>query len=103
SGHQEGYAMEEGTVVPLPRPGATLADDPPLAVLREGARRMLRQAVEAEVDAFLAAHADLTDDQGRRRPLRYGHAPERPIQTGIGPLAGSPPRVGDRRGDGPGA
>jgi putative transposase len=94
--------MEEGTVVPLPRPGATLADDPLLAVLREGARRMLTQAVEAEVEAFLAAHADLTDDQGRRRLVRNGHAPERPIQTGIGPLAVSRPRVRDRGGDGPG-
>jgi putative transposase len=94
--------MEEGTVVPLPRPGATLADDPLLAVLREGARRMLTQAVEAEVEAFLAAHADLTDDQGRRRLVRDGHAPERPIQTGIGPLAVSRPRVRDRGGDGPG-
>ena len=36
--------MEEDTVVPLPRPGATLADDPLLAVLREGARRMLSGA-----------------------------------------------------------
>src|SRR5689334_22990364 len=85
SGHQEGYAMEEGTVVPLPRPGATVADDPLLAVLREGARRMLMQAVEAEVEAFIAAHADLTDGQGRRRVVRNGHAPERHIQTGIGP------------------
>ena len=94
--------MEEGTVVTLPKPGATLADDPLLAVLREGARRMLTQAVEAEVEAFLAAHADLTDDQGRRRLVRNGHAPERPIQTGIGPLAVSRPRVRDRGGDGPG-
>jgi putative transposase len=94
--------MEEGTVVPLPRPGATLADDPLLTVLREGARRMLTQAVEAEVEAFLAAHADLTDGQGRRRLVRNGHAPERPIQTGIGPLAVSRPRVRDRGGDGPG-
>ena len=30
--------MEEGTVVPLPRPGATLADDPLLAVLRARGR-----------------------------------------------------------------
>jgi putative transposase len=59
--------VEEGTVVPLPKPGATLADDPLLAVLREGARRMLMQAVEAEVEAFLAAHADFTDNRGRRR------------------------------------
>src|SRR4051794_9635425 len=99
SGHQEGYAVEEGAVVPLPRPGATLADDPLLAVLREGARRMLTQAVEAEVKAFLAAHADLTDDQGRRRPVRDGHAPERSIQTGVGSVEVRRPRVRDR-GDG---
>jgi putative transposase len=91
--------VEEGTVVQLPKPGATLADDPLLAVLREGARRMLTRAVEAEVEAFLAAHAGLADGRGRRRLVRNGHAPERPIQTGIGPLAVSRPRVRDR-GDG---
>ena len=91
--------MEEGTVVPLPRPGATLADDPLLTVLREGARRMLTRAVEAEVEAFLAAHADLTDDQGRRRLVRNGHAPERSIQTGVGSVEVRRPRVRDR-GDG---
>ena len=94
--------MEEGTVVPLPRPGATLADDPLLAVLRDGARRMLMQAIEAEVEAFLAAHADLADDRGRRRLVRNGHALERHVQTGIGPLAVSRPRVRDRGGAGPG-
>jgi putative transposase len=91
--------VEEGTVVPLPKPGATLADDPLLAVLREGARRMLMQAVEAEVEAFLADHVDLADGQGRRRLVRNGHAPERRIQTGIGPVGVSRPRVRDR-GDG---
>ena len=60
---------------------------------------MLTQAIEAEVEAFLATHADLTDGQGRRRLVRNGHAPERHIQTGIGPLAVSRPRVRDR-GDG---
>ena len=39
--------MKDDTVVALPRPGASLADDPLLAVLREGARRMLLQAIEA--------------------------------------------------------
>jgi transposase-like protein len=92
--------VEGDTVVPLPRPGATLADDPLLAVLREGARRMLVQAVEAEVETFLAAHADLADDRGRRRLVRNGHAPERSIQTGIGPVGVSRPRVRDRGGDG---
>src|SRR4051812_20505240 len=57
---------------------------------------MLMQAVEAEVEAFLAAHAELTDGQGRRRLVRNGHAPERQIQTGIGPLEVRRPKVRDR-------
>jgi len=91
--------VEEDTVVPLPRPGAAVEADPLLAVLREGARRMLTQAIEAEVEAFLAAHGDLVDGRGRRRLVRNGHAPERHIQTGIGPIEVRRPRVRDR-GDG---
>jgi hypothetical protein len=48
--------MEEAGVVALPGPGASATDDPRLAVLREGARRMPVQAIEAEVEAFRAAH-----------------------------------------------
>jgi putative transposase len=88
--------MEEDRVVALPRPGASVTDDPLLAVLREGARRMLTQAVEAEVEAFLAAHATLVDEQGRRRLVRNGHAPERRLQTGIGPLEVRRPKLRDR-------
>ena len=88
--------MEEGSVVSLPRPGSDVVSNPLLAVLREGARRMLMQAVEAEVEAFLAAHGELTDGQGRRRLVRNGHAPERQIQTGIGPLEVRRPKVRDR-------
>jgi putative transposase len=91
--------MEEDSVVRLPRPGTSLADDPLLAVLREGARRLLMQAIEAEVEAFLAGHATLEDGRGRRRLVRNGHAPERTIQTGIGPVAVRRPKVRDR-GDG---
>jgi putative transposase len=91
--------MEESTVVSLPRPGGTIETDPLLAVLREGARRMLMQAVEAEVEAFLATHGELVDEQGRQRVVRNGYAPERRIQTGIGPVAVRRPRVRDR-GDG---
>jgi putative transposase len=95
--------MEEDSIVPLPRRGAGVTDDPLLAVLREGARRMLTQAVEAEVEAFLAAHAELADEQGRRRLVRNGHAPERQIQTGIGPLGVRRPKLRDRGGAGSGA
>ena len=88
--------MEEDTVVALPRPGSGVTADPLLAVLREGARRMLMQAIEAEVEAFLAAHAGLVDEQGRRRLVRNGHAPERRIQTGVGPLEIRRPKLRDR-------
>ncbi len=94
--------MPEDTVVGLPRPGGAVEDDPLLGVLREGARRMLRQAIEAEVAGFLAMHADRVDDHGRRRVVRNGHAPERAIQTGIGPVEVRRPRVRDRgAGDAP--
>jgi len=91
--------MNEDTVVRLPRPGASVVDDPLLEVLRSGARQMLQQVIEVEVQAFLAAHADLEDGGGRRRLVRNGHAPEREIQTGIGPIAVRRPKVRDR-GDG---
>jgi putative transposase len=81
--------------------GSSVADDPLLRVLRAGARRMLQQVIEAEVETFLAAHVELEDARGRRRVVRNGHAPAREIQTGIGPIAVRRPRVRDR-GDGGG-
>jgi len=91
--------MEEDTVVRLPRPGASVTEDPLLEVLRSGARQMLQQVIEAEVEAFLAAHAELEDGRGRHRVVRNGQAPEREIQTGIGPIAVRRPKLRDR-GDG---
>ena len=88
--------MEEDSVVRLPRPGGSVADDPLLSMLRDGARRMLMAAIEAEVDGFIAAHSGLVDEQGRRRVVRNGHAPERQLQTGIGPIAVRRPKVRDR-------
>jgi putative transposase len=94
--------MEEDTVVRLPRPGGSVADDPLLAVLRDGARRMLTYAIEAEVEGFITACAGLVDEHGRRRVVRNGHAPERQLQTGIGPIAVRRPKVRDRGPDGSG-
>ncbi len=96
-----GPGGERDTVVRLARPGSGVADDPLLLVLRDGARRMLQQVIEAEVVAFLGAHAELEDAHGRRRIVRNGHAPEREVQTGIGPIAVRRPKLRDR-GDGTG-
>ena len=66
-------------------------------VLREGARRMLASAIEAEVDGYLAAREQLVDDAGHRVIVRNGHLPARTIQTPLGEVAVQQPRVRDRR------
>jgi hypothetical protein len=64
-------------------------------LLRKGARALLAQAIEAKVAGFLADHADRrSEDGGRRWCHRY--LPERPVMTGIGPVAVRVPRVRDR-------
>jgi len=68
-------------------------------LVREGARRMLQAALEAEVDAFLELHQERRDEQGRRLVVRNGHLPARQLQTGAGPLTLQQPRVRDRGGD----
>jgi transposase-like protein len=77
-----------------------LASGPLTEVLRNGARALLSQAVEAEVATLLTRHADKLTDDGRQRLVRHGHLPEREIVTGIGPVAVRCPRVRDRVGDG---
>ena len=68
-------------------------------VLRDGARTLLAQAIEAEVAEFLAGHADKRDTRGRARLVRNGHLPERAVQTGIGAVTVKAPRVRDRAGE----
>lgn len=86
--------ISECTNPGIPVPASDALTD----VLREGARRMLREAVEAEVQEFLTRHAPLNDGNNRQRVVRNGHLPERTIQTGLGDLAVTAPRVRDREG-----
>jgi putative transposase len=68
-------------------------------LVREGARRMLAAALEAEVDAYLAAHQAERDERGRRLVVRNGHARQRAVTTAAGAVAVRAPRVNDRRVD----
>ena len=74
--------------------------DPLTDLLRQGARNLIAQAVEAELKTFLAAHADQIGACGRRRLVRHGHLPEREVQTGIGAVPVKVPRVRDRAAEG---
>ena len=86
--------MSEANVVTLLQPGSFA--DPLTEVLRNGARSLLAQAVEAEVAEFLAKHGDLKTASGLSRMVRHGHLPEREVMTGIGPVGVRQPRVRDR-------
>jgi putative transposase len=68
-------------------------------VVREGARRMLAAALEAEVDDYLAACAAERDEGGRRLVVRNGHARQRAVTTAAGSIPVRAPRVDDRRVD----
>jgi putative transposase len=96
------HTMLKNNVIELKKP-EPFVDDPITDVLRQGARKLLAEALEAEIDAFLSQYAYLKDEQGRQRVTRNGHLPERNIQTGIGPVPVKVPRSRDRQpGDEPG-
>ena len=87
--------MSKNNVTELKKP-ETFVDDPITDILRSGARKLLAEALEAEIESFLAMYADLKDNQGCQRITRNGYLPEREIQTGVGPVAVKVPRVRDR-------
>lgn len=60
---------------------------------------MLAAALEAEVAAYIAAHADQLDDGGRRLVVRNGYAVTREVLTSSGAVEVTTPRVNDKRVD----
>jgi len=74
---------------------ASLIDE----IVRDGARRMLAAALEAEVAAYIAAHTGQLDEAGRRLVVRNGHARPRQVLTSAGAVEVAAPRVNDKRID----
>jgi transposase-like protein len=75
--------------------GSSLLDE----IVRDGARRMLAAALEAEVAAYIDAHVGEVDEQGRRLVVRNGHAAQRQVLTSAGAVPVRTPRVNDKRHD----
>lgn len=69
-------------------------------LVRDGAQRIIRQAVEAELKGFLDTHAAERDAEGRRAVVRNGYQPEREVLTGVGPVSVRMPKTRDRVGEG---
>src|SRR5690625_3175031 len=68
------------------------------ALLRNGARQLIAQAVEAELAVLLEEHSNLHLPDGRKALVRNGYLPERTVQTGIGDVTVKVPKVRDRSG-----
>ena len=69
-------------------------------LVRQGARQIIQQVVEAELAELLAQFENVKTLQGRRAVVRNGYLPEREILTGAGALAVKVPKVRDRCGSG---
>src|SRR3954469_19777476 len=86
-------------------PGASDADDPRLDggvsliddLVREGARRMLAEALQAEVNDYIARHLDEYDENGRRLVVRNGSHQPREVLSSAGAVEVVAPRANDRR------
>ena len=63
---------------------------------REGARRMIAAALEAEVEQYIDAFCHEVDEHGKRLVVRNGRAQERGLTVGSGTVRIRAPRVNDR-------
>ena len=90
--------MPQDNVIQIKKP-ETFVDDPITEVLRNGAKKLLAEALEAEIESYLFEHRDLKDSLGHQRVTGNGYLPEREIQTGIGPVPVRVPRARDHEPD----
>ena len=88
--------MSLTTITQLPDPSGFSAD-PFTDIIRDGARKLIEQAIQAELAALMAAFADEKLENGTSRLVRHGHLPEREVMTGIGAVPVKVPRVRDRK------
>ena len=89
--------MHKDTTIPFVNPALR---DELSELVRAGAQRNIRRAVEAELGAFLEEHSAARDASGRRAIVRNGYLPSREILTGIEPVRVRVPRTWDRSGAG---
>lgn len=78
----------------------TPAQDVLSELLKTGAKQLLAQAVQAELEELLNHHKDITLGDGRQAVVKNGHLPERTVQTGLGDIPVKVPKVRDRSGQG---
>ncbi len=88
--------MSKNTVVEFQ--GRESFSDPLTEMLRIGAQKLIRQAVESEIQELLAQYADRRTTDGKAGVVRNGYLPERDLQTGVGPVTVQIPKVRAKTG-----
>ncbi len=91
--------MSKNKIIALKKPGE-ISEDPLTELLRTGARKLIAEAVEAELQQLLSQYGDLRNGQGHQQVVRNGYLPEREIQTGIGSVKIRVPKIRDKSGQG---
>ena len=91
--------MSKNKIIVLKKPGE-FSEDPLTELLRSGAKRLIADAVEAELHELLNQYEALRNEHGHLQVVRNGYLPEREIQTGIGPVKVKVPKIRDKSGQG---
>lgn len=89
--------MKNHTVIELKK--RELLEDPMMELLRSGAKKLVKEAVLAEVHDLLSQYTDQKTESGLAGVVLNGSHPERLIQTGIGPVSVKIPKVRSRLGE----
>jgi len=89
--------MSKHNVVELS--GRETSRDELTELIRDGARKLISEALESEVSELLSGFSGRRDASGRAAVVRNGYQPERDIQTGVGPVTVKVPKVRSRDGN----
>ncbi len=88
--------MKDDKVIAYKNPARTIVEDELTRFIRDSAQKMLKEAIAVEVDEFIQTLSEHRLADGRQRVVKNGYLPERAIQTGVGPVKVTVPRVRDR-------
>ena len=93
--------MSQDNLISFKQPDSpTGFNDALTELVRQGARQIIAQAVEAELNEFLSQYQDVSDEHGRQAVVRNGYLPKRSITTGVGEVEIQVPKVRDRSSSG---
>ena len=89
--------MSQNKIIDLKKPGE-FCEDPLTELLRNGARQLIADAVQVELQELLDQYSVLRNERGYLQVVRNGYLPEREILTGIGPIKVKVPKIRDKSG-----